>query len=122
MTSHRYQVGDRGTDIERARPGSAALRPVLSASLSSSAAFSSGRRPPSQPARTLGGLRCLWYDDRVARALASVDEFLHTPAAATALAEFCQNRRDGRAPVAQARELVDAVGSIAGLVRHQNVI
>jgi len=81
---------------------------------------SAGRRLPreiEQPARTRGSLRCLWYDDRLADTLASVDEFLQTPAAIAALAEFCRSRLDSRAPVAQVRDLVDAVGAIADSVR-----
>jgi hypothetical protein len=93
-------------------------RPVAQAALSSSTA-TDGHRQPEQPARTPGGLRCLWYGDHTADALASVDEFLRTPAATVALVEFCRSRRDSRAPQAHARALADAVGSMAAKVRNR---
>ena len=74
-------------------------------------------RQPEAPARAPGGLRCLWYDDRLADTLTSVGEFMRTAAAAAALAEFCRDRRDSRAPEDHARALIDAVGAIAARLR-----
>jgi len=64
----------------------------------------------SSPGR---GLRCLWYDDALADTLTAADEFLRTPAATAALAEFYRARRDCYAQEPDARALIDAVGSTA---------
>lgn len=71
-------------------------------------------RRPEEPAPTpTRGLRCLWYDDTLADTLIVADEFLRTPAAIIALAEFYRVRRDCRAPESDARALIEAVGSAA---------
>lgn len=63
------------------------------------------------------GLRCLWFGDRLSDALISVDEFLRTPAATAALAEFCRSRQASPAPEACARTLIDAIGATAARLR-----
>ena len=64
--------------------------------------------PAPVPTRSL---RCLWYDDALADTLTVADEFLRTPAAIAALAEFYRVRRNCRAPESDARAVIDAVGS-----------
>ena len=71
-------------------------------------------RRPEEPALVpTRGLRCLWYDDALADTLTVAEEFLRTPAAIVALAEFYRVRRDCCAPESDARALIDAVGSAA---------
>ena len=71
------------------------------------------RRPEGPTPNPGRGLRCLWYDDALADTLTAADEFLRTPAAIAALAEFYRSRRDCCAPESEARALIDALGSAA---------
>jgi len=52
----------------------------------------------------------LWYDDVLADTLTAANDFLRTPVAIAALAEFYRARRDSRAPESEARALIHAVG------------
>ena len=58
-------------------------------------------------------LRCLWYHAGLADTLAVVEEFLRTPAAIAALADFCRARPGGPAGPLEARTLAGAVALIA---------
>ena len=60
-----------------------------------------------------GPLQCLWYRAELADTVAVVDEFLRTPAAATALADFCRARRRSHAAPLEAHTLAGAVAHIA---------
>lgn len=71
------------------------------------------RRPEEPAPAPARGLRCLWYDDALADTLTVAEEFLRTPAAIIALAEFYRVRRECCAPESDARALIDAVGSAA---------
>ena len=72
-------------------------------------------RQPAEPAFWSAGgpLRCLWYHVELADTLAVVDEFLRTPAASAALADFCGARRGSPATPLEARTLAGAVALIA---------
>lgn len=72
-------------------------------------------RPPAEPVSWSAGepLRCLWYHAGLADALAVVDEFLRTPAATAALADFCRAQPGSPAAPAEARTVAGAVALIA---------
>lgn len=72
-------------------------------------------RPSAEPVSWSAGepLRFLWYHAGLAHALAVVDEFLRTPAATTALADFCRARRGSPAAPLEARTLAGAVALVA---------
>jgi hypothetical protein len=72
-------------------------------------------RPPAEPAASLSAdepLRCLWYRAGLADTLGVVDEFLRTPAATAALADFCRTQPGRPAAPLEAHTLAGAVAFI----------
>jgi hypothetical protein len=59
-----------------------------------------------------GPLRCLWYHAELADTLAVVEEFLRTPVAAAALADFCRARPASPAAPLEAHTLAGAVALV----------
>ena len=84
------------------------------------AAFTKG---PEEPAPISGrGLRCFWYDDALTDTLTAAHEFLCTPAAIAALAEFYRAWHASRAPESDARALIDAFCSAAARVCGEDAL
>ena len=100
----------RASTIRRPRTRTAQNRLVIPAPAQADRIHPRPQEPAPIPGR---GLRCLWYDDALTDTLTAADEFLRTPAAIAALAEFYRARRDSRAPESDARALIDAVCSAA---------
>jgi hypothetical protein len=106
------RLAPRERTPRRSMPGTGEQVPVLPPS---ALADPLQNRPPAEPGSWSAGepLRCLWYHAGLADTLAVMDEFLRTPAAAAALADFCRARRGGPAAPLEARTLAGAVALVA---------